>query len=188
MEARRKLFKSPARHCRAGGHADPEVLDLLAAALQRDLQLELIAAVEVRDRTIEGEQRRHFSGKALLEVGGFERAALDGHGTVSGCDQETDRRQRTTGAIGLDVGVDADALVVAGGNLDLAFGEVALPLWRLRLRKRRRRRQAHQGSGNEPAWVRCRHAALSTGYPTSSARHYHNRGASTLACLPCSAY
>ena len=46
--------------------------------------------------TIEGEKRRHFGGEALLEIGGFQRAPLDGDAAVGGRgDQEPDRRQRT---------------------------------------------------------------------------------------------
>jgi hypothetical protein len=109
--------KSPSRRTRrAGGDIDAEVLDLLASALQGDFQFELVAAVEICGRTIEGQQRRHFGGEALLEIGGFQRAALDGDAAVGGRDQEPDRRQGTSGAIGLDVGIDADAFVVAGRN------------------------------------------------------------------------
>jgi hypothetical protein len=76
---------------------------------------------------------------------------------VGGRHQQADRRQGTTGAVGLDVGIDADAFVVAGRNLDLALGDIALPL-RLALRLRvRRRHKAHQGSGNKKASGRCGH-------------------------------
>ena len=128
---RHDLNPLPAATRRAGGDIDAEVLDLLASALQGD-QFELVVAVEVCGRTIEGQQRRHFGGEALLEIGGFQRAAPDGDAAVGGCDQEPDRRQGTSSAIGLDVGIDADAFVVAGRNLDLALGDVAL---RLRLRE-----------------------------------------------------
>jgi hypothetical protein len=88
-------------------------------------------------------------------------------------DQEGDRRLRTTGAIGLDVGVDA--------------GYVTLPC---RLPMRRRRRKAHTSGGNQPASVHSRRAALSTGYPRhmSFAGHYHNEVESALACPAASAY
>jgi hypothetical protein len=81
---RHDLNPLPAATRRAGGDIDAEVLDLLASALQGDFQFELVAAVEICGRTIEGQQRRHFGGEALLEIGGFQRAPPDGDAAVGG--------------------------------------------------------------------------------------------------------
>ena len=63
-----------------------------------------------------------------MKLVAFSVPRFDGDAAVGGRGQEPDRRQGTSGAIGLDVGIDADAFVVAGRNLDLALSDVTLRL------------------------------------------------------------
>src|SRR5487761_1052906 len=55
----------------------PKILNLLAAAGERDFQFEFVGAVEIRRGTIKSAEGRHVDRQALLDVGRLERGALD---------------------------------------------------------------------------------------------------------------
>jgi nucleotide-binding universal stress UspA family protein len=107
-----------------------EMLELLTAARQTEFKHELVGAAVVFGGAIEGDERRHFGGEALLEIGRLEHAAPDVYGAMRGRRDEPDGRQRTRSTIRPNVGVDADTHVLARHGLYLALDRIALRVGR----------------------------------------------------------
>src|ERR1700733_14324627 len=84
--------------------ADVKMLSLFATAGKADLQFKLVHAAEVLNRMINGDEGRHVSRQALLEIGGLERGSPHGDRAMRRRRRQADRRQRTGGAVLLDAG------------------------------------------------------------------------------------
>ena len=135
-------------HAGATTNVDMEALDLFATIQPGNFQGELIAAAEIERRAIERDEGWRLGGEALLEIGGFEHAAFDGHSTVRRRRGKADCRQRTGSTIPANISVDADPKVLSRRGFEFPLGDISLRL-------RGNDRQAAEDTERKPRPARC---------------------------------